>query len=665
MKTAKSYKILFLCVTLVLSMILAISFLNFGSPVKAATTTVTENSATAQFSGVSDIKYTDGKMVAKVTNGDTVSVKNKLVTDDLAFEVEIPADVTKVTVTLKSDAYYSNGNKKVDAEDATKYTMEKSVVNELFIDLTDSANIKFNLNSESAQTVSAVNKITFNVVDGVLSATIGDKTSTNADPYFKVAQIEKSVASITFGFEVKEGKTADFAIKSIDQKASDTEGKYKQSFVMTDKQNGNNTEKVIEMARPMVTVEGDFKEFGINSVKVYSGKTYNLSFNVYSVFGNVKNSSLFVKDNDKISLYGVAENKKIVEFGTVGTTEFEVAYKDNGNDVVVEKYTASVIKQQDDTVAPKYNLDDNAIQNFKDALNKAIKTEIDGKEYSVVLGQKITIPSMKDLITDGETNYSSLKHTVYYNTPDSENQTTTGWNITVNKAGVYKFYVVFADAEGNTMEKDQFYTIDENDGSFNGQEYEKYLFEFVINADAPLSVSALAQGKAYVGTKYNAPSFDMATTAYKKTYTLYYNSNVKADQTVDVENDNNWVAVPVAANTSASTELKGITYDRVKAIGYDGALAFTPDQKGTYAIVCEITSESTATSLSATAFIIADAETVEVKPYDNWAGENVWSIVFLSIGTLCLIAIIALLFVKPKPKTEKVDDADEQIKKNK
>jgi hypothetical protein len=44
-------------------------------------------------------------------------------------------------------------------------------------------------------------------------------------------------------------------------------------------------------------------------------------------------------------------------------------------------------------------------------------------------------------------------------------------------------------------------------------------------------------------------------------------------------------------------------------------------------------------------------EIVTVKNYDTkWVENNVWSIVFLGVGGLCLIAIVVLLFVKPKDK---------------
>ena len=110
----------------------------------------------------------------------------------------------------------------------------------------------------------------------------------------------------------------------------------------------------------------------------------------------------------------------------------------------------------------------------------------------------------------------------------------------------------------------------------------------------------------------------------------------------------------------------GFTYDEVKSIGYDGSLTFTPDRTGTYAIECHITSNTSASrDESAAALIRVKEKTATVTPYSKtfaaWVKNNVWSVVFLSIGTLCLIAIIVLLCIKPKD--EPVKASDEEIKR--
>jgi hypothetical protein len=51
--------------------------------------------------------------------------------------------------------------------------------------------------------------------------------------------------------------------------------------------------------------------------------------------------------------------------------------------------------------------------------------------------------------------------------------------------------------------------------------------------------------------------------------------------------------------------------------------------------------------------IKVEKEASVVKVDNKWLQNNVWSVVFLSIGTLCLIGIIVLLCIKPK---EEIDD---------
>ena len=46
-------------------------------------------------------------------------------------------------------------------------------------------------------------------------------------------------------------------------------------------------------------------------------------------------------------------------------------------------------------------------------------------------------------------------------------------------------------------------------------------------------------------------------------------------------------------------------------------------------------------------------EKVVVRPGNNWLKNNAWSVVFLSVGSLCLVGIIVLLCVKPKEERKK------------
>jgi len=77
-------------------------------------------------------------------------------------------------------------------------------------------------------------------------------------------------------------------------------------------------------------------------------------------------------------------------------------------------------------------------------------------------------------------------------------------------------------------------------------------------------------------------------------------------------------------------------------------LTFTPDRMGAYMIRCTSTSTITSRDSSDVSIIRVESEAEEVKVYSDWFKDNVWTVVFLGVGTLCLIGIVALLFVKPK-----------------
>ena len=46
------------------------------------------------------------------------------------------------------------------------------------------------------------------------------------------------------------------------------------------------------------------------------------------------------------------------------------------------------------------------------------------------------------------------------------------------------------------------------------------------------------------------------------------------------------------------------------------------------------------------------SEPTTVRPATHWFSENYVSVIFLGVGTLCLIGIVVLLFVKPKDAYE-------------
>ena len=69
-------------------------------------------------------------------------------------------------------------------------------------------------------------------------------------------------------------------------------------------------------------------------------------------------------------------------------------------------------------------------------------------------------------------------------------------------------------------------------------------------------------------------------------------------------------------------------------------------------IECKIVSDYSSRVGEGHTIVRVSGSPTVVQPGDYWVENNVWSLVFLSIGFVCLVAIVALLFVKPKDKEQ-------------
>ena len=105
-------------------------------------------------------------------------------------------------------------------------------------------------------------------------------------------------------------------------------------------------------------------------------------------------------------------------------------------------------------------------------------------------------------------------------------------------------------------------------------------------------------------------------------------------------------------NKVGNAGANGYSYDDLKSIDYDNKLSFTPNKIGSYKIDCFLTSDKSVRYASDSTIIRITDEPVTVQPANYWFQENLVSLIFLGVGTACLIAIIVLLFVKPKETVE-------------
>jgi len=668
MKSAKAHKTLLAVLVSVLMLVVAMFTILSVSSVKDVNAAV---EASSYFAGIDGVTFKDSKVVATVTADSTykeelsdpsdensekvtveenvLSFKNQLVVSDFELVLDVPTDkFDKVIVVFENDAYYANGNV-INGE------LKDKVANKLVFDYTDGT-FYFNAKPETPETfdksVTSI-VITTSVTGNYLSATVDSKTVTAGDigttEYRKVKCVNgMAIANVKFEYDLADGVTsADFGIVSVNQDKDNAN--YKQDFVI---ENGNLKNK----AYPRVTLNEDFYKLnkdGSYSIKKDVATHYTVSVKTYSVLGEITSGDIYVKVaeayKEKVWFDSNADGEpKSFAFKTTGNFEIQLAESDDKVYETITGITVVDFDAIDDTTAPEYVVptDAGVRASYELALKKAYYDE-DGKHHKP-LGTSITLPSLKDFVFDDNTSYEALEETVYYNTDTQESATSSSMSLTLSEAGNYEYYVTFEDKAGNKTESHLF-VPDKDDKTTDDGKYAQFIFKFHMIDDAPITIDEpVKQGEGFVGVAYTASKFNVDAAGCSTTYELFYNANQEA--TKDSEG---WVAIPKASTVSDETyNENGFTYEQVQAIAYAGGLTFTPDRIGSYMIKCSATSSSSSRSAVEYSVIRVLEEPETVKIPSTWLKDNVWSVVFLSIGTLCLAGIIVLLCIKPKEETE-------------
>ncbi|MBE5754667.1 MAG: hypothetical protein E7340_05005 [Clostridiales bacterium] len=667
MNSAKSYKISVLLTAFIMCIVAAFCSLTF-SPVSAETKA---SDPSKYFGGGAVLSFDDDKLVAEMKESNELVIYNELVVEDMELVLEVPKDVAEFSVNFRSDAYAANGNMYTDETGKTKF--KTSVSNLLTIKFSDTAT-EYSINDNAAAKVKGA---PISVNDGVRLVKINVTVDANnllvvnvnglgnavgQKGVDAIERIDKTTAVITFKLvDIADSGSNVQAVKlvSVDQKKTDGSGAYKQTFE-TD-ENG----VIVKNAYPRVVVNdsyfiknGDGK---YNKLVMLANAQRTYSMSICSIMNRTQNISAFVTSNETDAWIANEEKPRVIAFGQADTgsqtSSFDVAMKDGDKIVSLETYNVTVIDEDTDKQAPIYVNDAAALNAYKQALSNIINIETteDGKviNTSVALGTTPNLPSMRDLVYDAYTSYDELDLSLVYSNDDVDSSTTSSMKFKITTAGDYEYYAMFTDNAGNAMEKKDFRIQDEEDENvYVGGKYKDYIFKFAIEDNAPISIEkSEAKGVGFKGIKYKASKFNVQAEGCKTTYTLYYNEKVGAEK-----EDDGWVVIPAASKVTSESysDNYGNTYESVKAVGYDGTLTFVPTKYGSYMIECVATSDYTTRTGSDYTILSVDEVNsnptfVEVPNY--WLRDNVWSVVFLSVGTLCLIGIIVLLFIKPKDET--------------
>ena len=642
MKTARTHKILALLVLLVLSFTLAVFGMQF-SGVKAATSLNASDYFVYSAGDITSNKATFESDNVKVPlkTGDKVIIKNNVVVDDFEIKVKVPTNATKFVLTAKTASYDVNGNEYV-LEGISKF--KKDIVNTITINANGTA--IFNGGAETLVTATdGVYTIKLNVTNNFMQATVnGTAMPIVTNKEYKIADYDKVTATVEMGIDLPQDATeaSPLYIEYVDQKASDTKGTFKQTFKLNE-----DGDALLTKANPVMTLNAGFTKIDETTGKIIVPKAKE---NVLVVTQNaVVPATKTIKlagDSDKV---WVGNESTYIMFKTEGEATFSIV--DTKDNTVYETYDVLVVDEGQDGegTAPIYNGDAEAIKAFKAKIEDKLKDK-DGNYIRIGSTQYLELPSFKSMVSDNVSAYEDLSFTLCYKTPTEEKEV-AGNRIPLASAGKYQFFVRVTDEQGNSMKNDDFFTTDNNGNKIFSDDcmYADYVFEFEILDNAPIKLTAAtSQGDGYIGVKYTATSFTIEASSYEAKYKLFYSKTKDAPA-------EQWVEIPMVANVAEDYSENGFTYAELQAIAYDGNLSFTPDRVGYYKIECTITSTTSSRvtkTAETTPISIQEKPQVVVAQENDWLANNVWSVVFLGVGTLCLIAIIVLLCIKPKEEAD-------------
>ena len=590
---------------------------------------------------VSNVAFENDKIIIPLNSTEDVKTVKDMVIENFRIELEVElfnegnATANKFTFKIDADSFDDNGY--LDGEEYVK-----TANNTLKFSCGDADKIAVNFNG--AITNVAVdsenkNKITLDltVEDNFLNASVnGTDIAANKIEKYKVAVYDKLCSR----FHLINSGVDSFkvAIISIDTNTADTAGNYKQIFKLSD-----TGASFYEYARPRFTAN----KAVWNNGTVLLGRENSFTFTSHSFLGNTLSTDVYVKVADGTDAIVGGSNNSLVKFNAEGAATFYLIsdYDTKTTEKVAttyETFNLNVVRDTGD--APAYNFDAASLARFKAALADSVFADKEtGKYITLGTDKTLKIPSMRNIVSDDTTSYDNLKYTIYYKTPTGESSKSSELTIPVESEGKYLFYVVFKDESGNSMKTYDFLKTDVNNGDkYTYGIYKDYIFEFEVFDDSEMKISANEQSEGFVGVQYTASSFDITASNYETEYKLYYSATqIAADA-------NGWTEI-IKADDAKDTEstYNGYTYSEIKAIAFNGELKFVPTMKGYYKISCTVNSKASVRSMEAESVIKVEKDPKYVSNKDFFA-DNVGSVVFLAIGTLCLIGIVILLCVKPK-----------------
>ena len=595
-----------------------------------------------------------------------LSIKNELVINDFEMVMKIPENLDKLAIRFISEAYYAAGNVgAVEDEENGGYITEAAGVNSgciLGTAAPDGTFYRLKTYSRIANTVVFDFKKSEVTVNGEETRNFtldGDelKIRTFLDSNFHmgisvgkdddtiitkdsdiICRKLKSIngvtpAEIAFAFDVSdkvsEKEPAVFEIVSIDQKVSDEQSRYKQTFEVNEY-----GELIKDNVYPIVTLRDSYyskRQDGKVEVNLIVNSKQTLRSYVYSILGNITEDDVALECDSSAVWHNKEEESMtrtimIMERGTY-TFDFK-----GWDDSVYGSVKINAKYLEEDDKAPEYYNDEQALYSFTVALNNAVVDPIKGTHCP--LGKNVNVPSMKDLVYDDFSSYESLTYKVYFTNTETSGVKNTAYVETL-KVGNYSFFLDFTDEAGNDMGYSQ-----------TNLPLADYVFKFSIEDDAVPEVLGQKEQKiGVVGQRYFAYRFKVDAFGCDIKYTLWYNPDLDATKDSD-----GWVEIP--SFTGINRGYKGdYTFEELRAIDYNGELNFTPDKIGAYMIKCDATSTQSVTNNGGDFVIVRVEKEGLISQLVDMVKVNLWSYIFLAIGVFtmcCSISFYVLAVHKQK-----------------
>ncbi len=409
-----------------------------------------------------------------------------------------------------------------------------------------------------------------------------------------------------------------------------------------------------------------------NNIKVFEDSTF--IDGTESVISNVSYANGYVS----VVIGSVGEYQILVKSKSSDGQNIELTYTEN----------VKVVNDINSLEKPKYILDTTNLGAYQDKVNNACFEEGDTQK-PIYPGNKIEIPSIKEVFNGGSLGYAQYKRSIYVAMPGNSDYVNKGdiavgntadeFSFTTGEIGVYSFYVVFESDNLATSGEAKYLSLtteglfEKEDGFYKGYsdagkaielfakrnnlgEYVYYenedsevevvaaveelvipVFTFEITDNAAPKVeytgkSTLENG--YVGLKYTINKFEVNGYKTTSTYKLFYSKTGKANTWTEVEDEDAF---------DAST------------------LTFTPDNIGYYKVNLSVidANDRTAYAESTVIYVPSAPKTPKYKTsFSEWLEVNTVPFIFLCISFACFVAILCLLFIKPKAKTDTVTEED-------